>query len=103
MAATKTKPRKVKMIPGGGPVKQELKGESAKLQEAYERKAKDALRAIIKDGGADYAKLQAALKRLGVEITPAALENKIARGTFSAAFLLQCMDALGARAIKIEG
>lgn len=101
MVATKTKPRKVKMIPGGGPVKQELKGESAKLQEAYERKAKDALRAIIKDGGADYAKLQAGLKRLGVEITPAALENKIARGTFSAAFLLQCMDVLGAKAIQI--
>lgn len=102
MVATKTKPRKVKMIPGGGPVKQELKGESAKLQEAYERKAKEALRAVIKDGGADYAKLQAGLKRLGVEITPAALENKIARGTFSAAFLFQCMDALGTSKLSLE-
>jgi len=101
MVATKTKPRKVRMIPGGGPVRQELKGESAKLQEAYEQKAKDALRAIIKDGGADYAKLQAGLRKLGIEITPAALENKIARGTFSAAFLIQCMDALGTKGLEL--
>ena len=36
MVTTKTKPRRVPMIPGGGPIKQELKGEAAKLQAEYE-------------------------------------------------------------------
>ncbi len=97
MVATKTKPRKVKMIPGGGPVKPK-KGADAGI---YETRAKSLLRSVIREGGADYQKLQAGLKKLGVEITPDALETKISRGTFSAAFLLQCMDALGARAIQI--
>jgi hypothetical protein len=34
-------------------------------------------------------------KKLGVEISPGGVANKISRGGFGAAFLLQCMEALG--------
>jgi len=34
-------------------------------------------------------------KRLGVEISAGGVANKISRGGFGAAFLLQCMEALG--------
>lgn len=98
MVATKTKPRKLKMIPGGGPVKPKKREDVG----AYEDKAKALLRTVIREGGADYLKLQAGLRKLGVEITSDALETKISRGTFSAAFLLQCMDALGAKRIDVS-
>lgn len=102
MAPTKTKPRKAQFIPGGGPFKEKLKGEAAALQAEYEKRAARAVRAVIKEGGSDYAKLQAKLTRMGVQITPEALENKISRGTFSTAFLLQCMDALGVKSLSPE-
>jgi len=63
---------------------------------AYEDKAKSLLRNAIKQSDADYDTLSKALARIGIEITPAALENKISRGGFSAAFLLQCVEALKA-------
>lgn len=97
MVATKTKPRKVKMIPGGGPVKPK-KGAEVGI---YETRAKAVLRQVIRERGSDYLKLQAGLKKLGVEITSDALETKISRGTFSAAFLLQCMDALGTTELSV--
>jgi Domain of unknown function (DUF6471) len=61
---------------------------------AYEDRAKTLLRFAIKQSGSSYSELSDALALIGVEITPAALENKISRGGFSAAFLLQCMEAL---------
>ena len=64
MVAAKTKPRKVRMIPGGGPVKQERKGQVAETQAEYERRASMVLRAILRGEAeklqqADYVKLQA--------------------------------------------
>jgi len=62
----------------------------------YGDKAKAVLRQAIKDADADYEALAAKLNEMGVEISARGLENKISRGGFSAAFLLQCLDALGA-------
>ena len=106
MVATKTKPRKAQFIPGGGPFKQKLKGRAAETQAEYEQRATQVLRAIMRGEAeklqqADYVKLQAGLRKLGVEITPEALENKISRGTFSTAFLIQCMDTLGIDSVTV--
>lgn len=98
--ATKARPKKPKMIPGGGPFKRPSGDDQAKLD--YERRAKKALRRAIKAGGPGYEKLQTGLAHIGVTITPAALENKIARGTFSAAFLIQCLDALGVELLDVS-
>tara|TARA_R110000796_G_scaffold64260_4_gene148920 strand:+ start:10095 stop:10358 length:264 start_codon:yes stop_codon:yes gene_type:complete len=64
----------------------------APINAEYQEKAKALLRERI-DG--DYSMLAEKLNAMGIEITPRGLENKISRGGFSAAFLLQCLDAIG--------
>lgn len=65
----------------------------APINAEYQEKAKALLRDMI---GGDYAMLAEKLNAMGIEITARGLENKISRGGFSAAFFLQCMDAIGA-------
>ena len=60
----------------------------------YEDRAKKLLKYAMSQRSADYASLAANLNSLGVEISVKGLENKISRGGFSSAFLLQCMEAL---------
>lgn len=60
----------------------------------YEEKAKAFLRENLEKTGNDYASLAEKLNSMGIEITARGLENKISRGSFSAAFLLQCAAAL---------
>lgn len=61
----------------------------------YEDRAKELLRSMLRDTGNDYEALAAKLNAMGIEISARGLENKISRGGFSAAFLLQCSTALG--------
>lgn len=68
----------------------------------YEAKAKALLRRAIQDRGSDYATLRDRLAAMGIEMTEGALQNKIARGGFSAAFLLQCLDALEATLADLQ-
>ncbi len=63
----------------------------------YQDKAKALLREMC---GGDYETLASRLNDMGIEITARGLENKISRGGFSAAFLLQCADALEVEAIE---
>lgn len=53
----------------------------------------------LKDMG--YKELSRALETLGIEESPKVLSNKINRGTFSFAFFLQCMRALGVRTVTL--
>jgi hypothetical protein len=94
MAALKSRAKKPPMIDGGGPLQRGWKDKA--VTQEYEGRAKRAVREAMKAAGVTYPELGARLRRLGVEITDAALENKISRGGFSAAFYLQCLDALGA-------
>ena len=55
----------------------------------------------VKRRGITYAKLAELLKNVGVEETERNLNNKISRGGFSAAFLFQCMVAMGAKEIRL--
>lgn len=62
----------------------------------YEERAKDLLREKLRRTGDSYESLAKKLNLMGIEISARGLENKISRGGFSAAFLLQCIDALDA-------
>lgn len=74
------------------PIRKERQAERIQLEAQYQEKAKTMLREAV---GTDYAVLAQKLNDMGVDITARGLENKIARGTFSAAFMLQCMEAMG--------
>ncbi len=61
----------------------------------YEDKARKLLKdALVKEGWT-HGQLSEALAEIGVPISNVAITNKISRGGYSAAFLLQCMDVLG--------
>jgi len=97
MAPVKSKPKREAAY-GEPPIPTARKGAKDAL---YEARAKAALRKAMDDKGIGYDELAAKLRKKGVEISDGGLENKIARGTFTAAFLIQCLDALGAKAIQI--
>lgn len=80
------------MLTKPAPPKREARESRArKVDEQYQEKAKAKLRDAV---GTDYAFLADRLNAMGIDITARGLENKIARGTFSAAFMLQCMEAI---------
>lgn len=60
----------------------------------YEAKAKSLLRNAMVQRGIDVDDLAARLNEMGIQISPGGLANKISRGGFSSAFLLQCMEAM---------
>jgi hypothetical protein len=67
----------------------------------YEELAKNLLKAELKRRGVTYAELAAKLEAIGVHETERNLNNKISRGGFTAAFLLQCMKAIGSQEIRL--
>lgn len=67
----------------------------------YEARAKNLLKAELKRKGVTYAQLAEKLGEIGVSETDRNLNNKISRGGFSAAFLLQCLVAIGVSDIRL--
>lgn len=64
-------------------------------------RAKRALKAELKAHGVTYADLAERLTAAGAPETEANIRSKIARGRFTAAFLLQSFYVIGARTITI--
>lgn len=60
----------------------------------YEDRAKELLREAIAKRGVTIPELADRLAKVGVKMSSGGVANKISRGGFSSAFLLQCMDAL---------
>jgi len=60
----------------------------------FEDKAKSLVREAMAAKGVTVDQLTARLALIGVEMSSGGVGNKISRGGFSSAFLLQCMDAM---------
>ena len=69
----------------------------AEDQNEWAIKAKNTLKGQMKMKGMNYRELAEALSASGAEIGEQSLNNKISRGGFSAAFYLQCLDAIERR------
>ncbi len=67
----------------------------------FETRAKNLLKGELKRRGVSYQELTTKLAELGVHETERNLANKISRGGFSAAFLLQCLSAIGASSLQL--
>lgn len=72
------------------------------VNQEFETLAKNLLKGELKRRGITYAQLAEKLAALGVNENERNLNNKIARGGFSAAFLLQCLTAVGAQDLRIS-
>ena len=72
------------------------------LTQEYEAKAKNLLKGELKRRGLTYAQLAEKLAALGIEENERNLNNKISRGGFTAAFMLQCLEAIGAKEVRLD-
>lgn len=72
------------------------------IDEAWAKPVRGLLRAEMTRRGIGYAELADALGKLGVEENERNVRNKVARGTFSAPFLVQCLLALGVRELRLD-
>lgn len=68
----------------------------------YEGRAKNLLKGALKTKGVTYAQLAEKLGEMGIHETERNLTNKISRGGFTAAFLIQCLSAIGVSSLRLS-
>jgi hypothetical protein len=68
----------------------------------WEAQVKGLLKAELKRRNLSYADLADKLAAVGVKDSGRNISNKIARGSFTAVFFVQCMEAIGAKTIHLE-
>lgn len=68
----------------------------------FETRAKNMLKGELKRRGITYAQLAEKLAAIGVQENERNLNNKISRGGFTAAFMLQCLEAIGATDLRLS-
>ena len=66
-------------------------------QTDWENKAASLLKAELKRKGVTYAQLAGMIGDKEVNI-----RNKLSRGKFSAAFMIQCLEALGQSSLRLD-
>lgn len=72
------------------------------VNQEFETLVKNLLKGELKRRGVTYAQLAEKLAVIGVQENERNLNNKISRGGFSAAFLLQCLRAIGSSGLRLE-
>ncbi|MEY8869473.1 DUF6471 domain-containing protein [Meridianimaribacter flavus] len=65
-------------------------------------KVKRLLKSELVRRGISNSDLANMLQLIGIEETKSSIDSKISRGTFSAAFFLQCLTVIGCEKIEIE-
>lgn len=67
----------------------------------WEARAANILKAELKRAGVTYVQLVDRLAAIGVDEKEVNVRNKLSRGKFSAAFLLQCLSAIGVESLRL--
>jgi len=68
----------------------------------WEAKVANLLKAELKRRGTTYARLVDLLAEIGVDEKEVNIRNKLARGKFSAVFLIQCLEAVGISSLRLD-
>ena len=68
----------------------------------WEAKVQGLLKSELKKRGVTYAQLVEKLAAVGVSETEPNIRNKLARGKFTAVFLVQCLEAIGCQSLRLE-
>ena len=68
----------------------------------WQAQAKGLVKAELKRRNIGYRDLAERLQTLGIHETERNIANKISRGGFSAAFMLACLEAIGAQTIRLD-
>jgi hypothetical protein len=64
---------------------------------------KGMLKAQLKLRNVSYADLAEKLESIGVKDSERNIANKIARGSFTAVFFVQCLEAIGCNTLHLNG
>ena len=70
-------------------------------EKEWEDKVKGLLKAELARKGITYAQLVGKLADIGVMDSEPNIRNKISRGKFTAVFLIQCLEAIEARELRL--
>lgn len=71
-------------------------------QNDWEKMAANLLKAELKRKGVTYAQLVERLDAIGISEKEVNVANKLSRGKFSAAFMLQCLSAVGSSQLHLD-
>jgi hypothetical protein len=67
----------------------------------WNTRASNLLKSELKKKGVTYARLVEKLAEIGVEEKEVNVRNKLSRGTFTAAYFIQCLEAIGVRKLRV--
>ena len=70
-------------------------------KDEFEAKAANLLKSELKRVGVTYKELVVRLSNIGINEKEVNIRNKLARGKFSASFLLYCLEAIEVREFRI--
>ena len=71
-------------------------------QNEWETQAANLLKSELKRKGVTYAQLVEKLGAIGISEKEVNVANKLSRGKFSAAFMLQCLKAVGSSQLHLD-
>lgn len=71
-------------------------------QSEWESKAANLLKSELKRKGVTYAQLVEKLSTIGISEKEVNVANKLSRGKFSAAFMLQCLRAIDSYQLRLD-
>jgi hypothetical protein len=74
----------------------------ARAGKEWQARVKRILKAELTRRDISYRDLAERLQAIGVEDSERNISNKISRGGFTAAFLIQVMDAIGCRTLHLD-
>jgi hypothetical protein len=77
------------------------KGKDWKARD-WKAKVKGLLKAELARRGLSYSDLVDKLSAIGIKENERNISNKISRGTFTAVFFVQCMEAIGTKTVHLE-
>ncbi|MFM6932805.1 MAG: DUF6471 domain-containing protein [Novosphingobium sp.] len=68
----------------------------------WEAKVKGLLKGELKRRNVSYGQLVEKLAAIGVVDSEPNIRNKLSRGKFTAVFLIQCLEAIGSNALRLD-
>ena len=68
----------------------------------WEAKVKGLLKGELKRRNVSYGQLVEKLAAIGVVDSEPNIRNKLSRGKFTAVFLIQCLEAIGASSLRLQ-
>lgn len=72
------------------------------VEQAWTDQVRGLLKAELKKRNVSYKQLAEMLGEIGVSETDRNIANKLARGGFSAVFLIQCLSAIGCETLRLN-